>query len=175
VSDQRQNVTHIILFHTLSTSTHTHYRLPHTHHRLPHTHTIDFHLHTIHFHTHTHTHTHILHFHTHTLSLPHKHTRTHTHTVSTSTRTPYPLAHKVSTNYMTHRTTRHVNAVCRILDGFCHGVATFSTIGSLKLYVSFAEYRLFHRPLLQKRPMILRSLLVAATFQEVGCVWSGFD
>ena len=36
-------------------------------------------------------------------------------------------------------------------------------VGSLKLQVSFAEYRLFYRAILQKRPIILRSLLVAAT------------
>jgi len=36
-------------------------------------------------------------------------------------------------------------------------------VGSLKLYVSFAEYRLFYRTLLQKRPIILRSLLIVAT------------
>ena len=34
-------------------------------------------------------------------------------------------------------------------------------VGSLK--VSFAEYRLFYRALLQKRPMILKSLLIVAT------------
>jgi len=32
-------------------------------------------------------------------------------------------------------------------------------VGSLKLWVSFAEYRLFYRALLQKRPMFFRSLL----------------
>jgi len=36
-------------------------------------------------------------------------------------------------------------------------------VGSLKLYVSFAENRLFYRALLQKRPIILRSLLIVAT------------
>jgi len=36
-------------------------------------------------------------------------------------------------------------------------------VGSFKLYVSFAEYRLFCRALLQKRPVILRSLRKAAT------------
>ena len=36
-------------------------------------------------------------------------------------------------------------------------------VGSLKLLVSFAEFRLFHRALLQKRPIILRSLLRVAT------------
>jgi len=35
--------------------------------------------------------------------------------------------------------------------------------GCLKLYVSFAEYSLFYRALSQKRPIILRSLLMVAT------------
>jgi len=39
-------------------------------------------------------------------------------------------------------------------------------VGSLKLEVSFAEYRLFYRALLQKRPMILRSLRIVATPYE---------
>jgi len=34
--------------------------------------------------------------------------------------------------------------------------------GSLKLYVSFAEYSHFYRALLQKAPTILRSLLIVA-------------
>jgi len=36
-------------------------------------------------------------------------------------------------------------------------------VGSLKIQVSFAEYGLFYRTLLQKIPMILKSLLVVAT------------
>ena len=36
-------------------------------------------------------------------------------------------------------------------------------VGSIKLQVSFAEYLLFYRALLQKRPIILRSLLIVAT------------
>jgi len=36
-------------------------------------------------------------------------------------------------------------------------------VGSLKSYVSFVEYRLFYRALLQKRPITLRSLLIVAT------------
>jgi len=36
-------------------------------------------------------------------------------------------------------------------------------VGSFKLYVSFAEYSLFYRALLQKRPMFVRSLLIVAT------------
>ena len=36
-------------------------------------------------------------------------------------------------------------------------------VGSFKLQVSFAEYSLFYRALLQKRHIILRSLLIVAT------------
>jgi len=36
-------------------------------------------------------------------------------------------------------------------------------VGSFKLQVSFAEYRLFYWSLLQKRHIILRSLLIEAT------------
>jgi len=36
-------------------------------------------------------------------------------------------------------------------------------VGSLKVQVSFAEYSLFYRALVQKRPIILRSLLIVAT------------
>ena len=38
-------------------------------------------------------------------------------------------------------------------------------VGSLKLQVSVAEYSLFYRALLQKRPIISRSLLIVATPQ----------
>jgi len=40
-------------------------------------------------------------------------------------------------------------------------------VGSLRLQVSFAEYHFFFRSLLQKRPFILRSLLIAATPQQL--------
>ena len=36
-------------------------------------------------------------------------------------------------------------------------------VGALKLQVSFAEYRFFYRALLQKKPIIFRSLLIVAT------------
>jgi len=39
----------------------------------------------------------------------------------------------------------------------------FRLVDSLKLQVSFAEYRLFYRALLQKSPIILRILLTVAT------------
>jgi len=41
-------------------------------------------------------------------------------------------------------------------------VGRLRLVGSLKLEVSFAEYCVFYRALLQKRPMILRSLLLVA-------------
>ena len=37
------------------------------------------------------------------------------------------------------------------------------SVGSIKLQVSFAEYRLFYRALLQKRPLSLSILLTEAT------------
>jgi len=45
-------------------------------------------------------------------------------------------------------------------------------VGSLRLQVSFAEYRLFSRALLQKRPTILRSLLIVATPYAI---WIGLN
>jgi len=44
-----------------------------------------------------------------------------------------------------------------------HDMGWLRLVGSLKLQVSFAEYRLFYRALLQKRPVIWRSLLIEAT------------
>ena len=42
-------------------------------------------------------------------------------------------------------------------------------VGPFKLQVSCAEYNLFYRALLQKRPIICRSLLIEATPY---CIWS---
>jgi len=61
----------------------------------------------------------------------------------------------------TCETTRH--SVWRYSSHSCvYGVATIRGL-SLKLRVSFAEYRLYYRALVQKKPTILRSLLVVAT------------
>ena len=48
------------------------------------------------------------------------------------------------------------------------GMGWLRLVGSLELQVSFAEYGLFKRALLQKRHIILRSLLVIATPYEKG-------
>jgi len=52
--------------------------------------------------------------------------------------------------------------VCVCLYDIPH-MEWLQVVGSLKLHVSFAEYNLFCRALLQKRPFILRSLLIVAT------------
>ena len=49
----------------------------------------------------------------------------------------------------------------------CSYIGWQQLVGSLKSQVSFAEYRLFYRALLQKRPLILRSLLIVATPQHL--------
>ena len=46
-------------------------------------------------------------------------------------------------------------------------------VDSLKLQVSFVEYRFFYRALCQKRPMILRSLLIEATPYVESCSSAG--
>jgi len=51
------------------------------------------------------------------------------------------------------------------------GMGWLRLVGSSKLYVSFAEYSLFYRTLLQKRPMLLNSLLVVATPWALLNVW----
>jgi len=55
---------------------------------------------------------------------------------------------------------RYASSVAnRHLDCRCN-LGWLRSVGSIRLYVSFAEYHIFYRALLQKRPMILRSLLI---------------
>ena len=49
------------------------------------------------------------------------------------------------------------------LNVIMSNMAWLHAVGSLKLHVSLAEYRLFYRALLQNRPIILRSLPIEAT------------
>ena len=46
---------------------------------------------------------------------------------------------------------------------YVHTSWRLQLVGPLKSYVSFVEYRLFHRALLQKSPITLRSLLIVAS------------
>ena len=80
------------------------------------------------------THTYICtHIHTHA----HTHTPTHTHTLSLS----------------------HTHTYMERIYKYTH-MGWLRLVGSLKTQVSFAECRLFDRALLQKRPIMLRSLLI---------------
>jgi len=62
-----------------------------------------------------------------------------------------------------------------IYIGLCTRIYTYKHIcmgwlrlvGSLKLQVSFEEYCVFYRALLQKRPIMLRSLLIEATLIQI--------
>jgi len=56
-----------------------------------------------------------------------------------------------------------VEDICTFIHVCTWAMGWLRLVGSLKLSVSFAEYRVFYRALLQKRPIILRSLLVEAT------------
>jgi len=47
---------------------------------------------------------------------------------------------------------------CKIIILYCCTMGWLRLVGSLKLDVSFAEYRLLYRALLQKRPIILKDL-----------------
>ena len=90
--------------------------------------------------THSHRHTYTrAHAHTHTHTCTHMHIHTHTHT----------------------RVRAHIHIHTL---SFCltHSMGWLQLVGSLKLYVSLENIGLYCRALLQKRPKLLRSLLVIA-------------
>jgi len=67
-----------------------------------------------------------------------------------------------------------VMSLLLVIDFLClymRCVGWLRLVGSLKSQVSFAEYRLFYRALLPKRPMIWRSLLVEATPTHIFYTW----
>jgi len=86
----------------------------------------------------------------------------------------YESCHTISAAIMTHThvcdTThscmRHKSFVCVKLHIYVCTMGWLRSVGSIKLQVSYAEYRLFHRALLQKRPLILSILLAKATPYE---------
>jgi len=88
-------------------------------------------------HTHTHTHTH-----------RHEHTQTHAYFDA-------PFVHMWVTAHMLGGGVRGIGWRVR-------GTGWLRLVGSLKLQVSIGECSVFSRALLQKRPMILRSLLIVA-------------
>ena len=52
-----------------------------------------------------------------------------------------------------------MTSLCMYTYRHVYDMGWLRSVGSIKLQVSFAEYSLFHRALLQKRPMILSILL----------------
>ena len=74
--------------------------------------------------------------------------------------------------WMSHVT--HMNESCHsniALDWLCGlNVGWLRLVGSSKLQVSSAENSLFYRALLQKRPIMLRSLLIVATPYPIACL-----
>ena len=74
--------------------------------------------------------------------------------------TPYTL-HFMCVSYIHATVSSHKNDTRHTSNEVYMG--WLRLVGSLKLQVSFAEYRLFYRALLQKRPIILKSLLLVAT------------
>ena len=58
---------------------------------------------------------------------------------------------------------RHPHRVLYETLPFIHGMGWLRSVGSMQLQVSFAEYCLFYRALLQKRLIILSILLTRAT------------
>jgi len=70
------------------------------------------------------------------------------------------------THSLTHTYTQELPLLRTI-----HDMGWLRLVGSLRLWVSFAEYSLFYRALLQTRPIILRSLLIVTTqFETPSCL-----
>jgi len=103
---------------------------------------------TAHTHTDARTHTHT---HTHTDARAHTHTHTHTDA----------LCGQTWLIYMCDMTLTRM--------GHISNMGWLQPVGSIKLQVSSAEYRLFNRALLQKRPMILSILPTEATPYSLIC------
>ena len=150
------------------TYTHTH---PHTHPR-----------------THTHTHFCIyvskytlrqyIHIHVHTYTCPYV-SQNILYTLSMYTYTPthiYIHTHTYICPYVSQQLYTLSMYTYTPTHMFLYIVSTMGwlrLVGSLKLQVSFAEYSLFYRALLQKRPETSRSLLMKATPYILYIIFSG--
>jgi len=84
---------------------------------------------------------------------------THCSTLQHSTTLCNTLRHTATQCNTIQHNVKH----CNTLQLDCDSMGWLRLVGSLKLQVSSAEYRLFYRALLQKRPIIIWSLLVVAT------------
>ena len=105
-----------------------------------------------------------------------QHTATHSNTQQNTTTHCNTLQHT-----STHcNTLQHTATHCNTLNQYRVALVRMfidmgwlRSVGSIKLVVSFAAYRLFYRALLQKRPIILSILLTEATLYVVryNSVW----
>jgi len=113
-----------------------------------------------HIHTHTHTHHNTLqHSVTHSITLHRTATR-----VTLSTPSMCTLCQTAThCNTLQSTATRVTSSMPKLSTGASATMTWLRVVGSFKLSVSFAGYSLFCRALLQKRPVILRSLLIVAT------------
>jgi len=73
----------------------------------------------------------------------------------------HPKKHKFPKNFLVAPVRIRTRSTRSSCVGFVMGWPR--VVGMLKLWVSFAEYSLFYRALLQKKLVILRSLLIVAT------------
>jgi len=79
----------------------------------------------------------------------------------------HTYTHVYTYTYLCIYTLIYVYIYIHICEWGVSAMGWLRVVGSLKIQFSFAEYRLFYRALLQKRPIILRSLLGEATPQYV--------
>jgi len=147
VSSERRLQVILVCMHTHThtcarANTHTHTHIHSYTHTYAHTHK----------HTHTHTNTHTQHTQTHTNTHTHTHIHMHIHTHSPPRAIPLPPT--VSCTH-TYTYTKKRTLQLAPFMGWLRLVGSFMGL--------FAEYRLFYRALVQKRPIILGSLLTKAT------------
>ena len=74
----------------------------------------------------------------------------------------YITTPKISYHFTTSLVLYH-NTKCLMSQHQMSDKGWLRLVASFKLHVSFVEYRLFYRALLQKRPIIVRRLLAEAT------------
>ena len=77
------------------------------------------------------------------------------------------LKSQLATKLTSQCMTMHIDDTANFWRMSCLPMGWLRLVGSLKLQVSFAEYSLFYRALLQKRPTIWRSLLIVATPYQI--------
>jgi len=93
--------------------------------------------------------------------LTHTHTHVHTRVAISHTRhlhIPAPLISRTNHAFAQHNTTRQDGGMAAVSSAMSHTMGWLRLVGSLKLKVSFVEFSLFYRALLQKRPRIWMTL-----------------